>query len=549
MSVTIIIVNFNTSDLLQNQLAVLAQTKHQIIVVDNASHDWPITLEKKYPIVIYNKNAFNCGFSFACNQGAQKATGEWLLFLNPDVSITKEQMRQLELYAEKNELDAVSPDFSDKNYRKSIPSIISLLIEFTPIGKIIPLSLFKTRTLVGGCLLVKKEVFMKLGGFDERFFMWFEDSDLTKRLVDAGYKIGFAPAKIGHSGGASFVNLDEQYKRDIFFNSMNIYAKKHFTPNGQQIVNYIKRRYTKRNLLPVVSQNTSIIIANMKRELLKSFLQTNYALFSENDEYIIVTSTIGESEIWSWRRQYPMIRFIPIGDNHGFAKTANIGFRAATGKMVGTVNDDTTLNKSWLDACRACFSERTGSVNPIIHRPDGTIESAGVRILKRGKAIPIVRHPEPRLLRGNLGSGSGSDDLPAGKAGMLKRGSPDSIGVQHNDTYSIVDATNGAAVLYQKEALNDVGLFDERFGSYLEDIDLSLRLKRAGYQNIVVGDAHVIHVGQQTSKSLGRTKNWLDFKNWIWVILKNWGMNELLASLPSILLERGRNLSGIIKAR
>ncbi|MFH1967549.1 MAG: glycosyltransferase, partial [Patescibacteria group bacterium] len=111
-----------------------------------------------------------------------------------------------------------------------------------------------------------------------------------------------------------------------------------------------------------------------------------------------------------------------------------------------------------------------------------------------------------------------------------------------------VDATNAACVLYSRPALDQVGLFDERFGSYLEDIDLSLRLTRAGWQNLVCHEVAVVHQQQASSQTLGWRKNWLDTKNWWLVILKNWSCRQWLKYWPGILLERGRNLSGLIRS-
>ena len=121
-----------------------------------------------------------------------------------------------------------------------------------------------------------------------------------------------------------------------------------------------------------------------------------------------------------------------------------------------------------------CVDKLTGSINPVIEKENGEIESMGIKLLVKGKAEPIIRY-----LSGN------------GRA------------VQVPKSYYEVDATNAAAVIYSKTGLNKVGLLDEKFGSYLEDIDLSLRLTRAGYKNIVSLKSRVKHVGQSSSKDLG----------------------------------------------
>jgi len=511
MDISIFIIHWNTPQILESQLQKCFNGfKGDLIVIDNNSTD-KITFQHKYPNITFIQNNKNRGFAFACNQAGTHAKGKWILFLNPDVELSQSQLNQLRLYAEKNDLDAVSPDFTDNNYRKPIPSPLSLLAEFTPFKYLIPKTFFTSRTLVGGCLLIKKKVFIDLGGYDERFFLWFEDSDLTKRFIDCGYKIGFAQSNIVHSGGASFKKMDTQYKRDIFFNSLDVYAKKHFTYNGQFVVSLIKKRYSKNHILPHIHDGSSITVANMSVGILESFLKTNFSFFSERDEFIIVTSAITDKDIWAWRQKYPNIRFITIVKNMGFAHTVNIGFRVSTGAYIATVNDDTVLNNEWTGRCVSCLDDKTGSINPVIKQSDGSVESAGIKILSIGKAQPTKEFNK-------------------------------------EVNCFTTDATNAAAVLYSRNALNTVGLFDESFGSYLEDIDLSLQIHKAGYKNIVSTNASIIHIGHQSSKNFGAYKNYLDFKNWILVIAKNWGVIKIMKNLPQIIIERGKNLSGIVKS-
>ncbi len=513
---SIIIVHWNTPDLLKKQLSMLDDNKFEITVIDNLS-DKPLSwINSDFPHVKLIQNKFNRGYAFACNQGALASRSEWLLFLNPDVETTSAQIEKMIVRAESSRFDACSPIPNSQNYKKPTPSAISLLAEFTPLKYLIPLSFFKQKTLTGGCLMIKSAVFKKLGGFDERFFLWFEDSDLTKRLIDNNFKVGWVDVAVNHKGGASFKYHDGQIHRDIFFHSMDVFAGKHFTRLEQEIVAMIKRRYSKRKLLPQINDGVSIAIPNVKENLLIAFLKNNLNTFNDADEQIIVSSSIAEPDIWSWRQQYPTVRFISLKKNNGFAQTANIGFRVSTTEWIATVNDDIILNNFWIRACLQCVNDPGsskllyGSINPVIYKTDGSIESAGVDVLKHGKALPREKIPSADCF--------------------------------------IVDATNAAIVLYNRDALNKVGLFDEAFGSYLEDIDLSLRLKRAGFKNVVAKSAKVYHVGQATSSSLlSKTKPWLDFKNWILVIAKNWGLGKIIVNLPAIALERLRNFFGILK--
>ncbi|MCB9812856.1 MAG: glycosyltransferase [Pseudomonadales bacterium] len=261
-------------------------------------------------------------------------------------------------------------------------------------------------------------------------------------------------------------------------------------------------------ILPKMNKDlTSIIVPNLKLDLLESFLRTNIEYFDNKTELIIVTSALNEKSVWDYRSKFPKIKFIPIEENKGFANTVNIGFKASTGKFVGTCNDDVILTKNWISYLLESTDEMTGSINPIILNLDKSVESAGIKIDLKGKAFPLQKAPSNK----------------------------------------IVDATNAACVIYSREALKKVGVFDERFGSYLEDIDLSLRLSKAGYQNIVNSRVKVIHLQHQTSGTINFNKSYYDFKNWILIILKNWTFEQIIKNLPQILLERAKNFSGMLK--
>jgi len=237
MKLSVIIVHWNTPDDLKSQIANLRSSKElEIIVIDNHS-DKKIKLPGEC-VLIQNKS--NLGFAKACNQGAKIAKGDWLLFLNPDVTISTKTLSHWIKQAEKADLDASSLEPSTSAYKKPVPSWYSLLIEFSPLHRFFPTTLnSKNFTLTGGCLLIRADVLKKLGGWDERFFLWFEDSDLTKRLLDNANKIGWINLPFKHAGGTSLKQLPEGKRRSIFFSSMNKYAKKHFNLFGRLVVNFL----------------------------------------------------------------------------------------------------------------------------------------------------------------------------------------------------------------------------------------------------------------------------------------------------------------------
>jgi len=517
MIATLVIIHWNTPKELKKLLKLVAHDREfHVLVVDNNSDEPVDWITKDFPAVHLIQNSINRGYSFACNQGIQESKGEWVFFLNPDVFITPESVHRMIRYAHSENLDAVSPKPHSSDYMKPLATPFTFLTEFTPLVRIIPKwfisDLVDQFTLFGGCLGVRKWIIEDLGGWDERFFVWFEDVDLTKQLYKAGYKVGWAPVSFEHKGGTSFQLLDTQLRRNIFFNEMLVYGDKHFGQTGGLIVKMLQKRFRVTKFLPEIQSGISLTIPNVKKELLDRFLERNTAYLERIEHCIVVTSAVTPEKIWAYRKKHPSIRFVLLQKNRGFAHTVNVGFRVSPTQWVGTVNDDVVLNKDWLENCLVSAPADTGSINPVICSDSAgqKIESAGISVLDKGKALPIKN--------------------------------------VSNEVFSRVDATNGAAVIYKNKALQKSGLFDEKFGSYLEDIDLSLRLSRNGYFNYVNTRAHIEHTGHSSARFLGKKKQFYDFRNWILLIAKNWPASKLFRHLPSIMVERLRNISGMMKA-
>jgi GT2 family glycosyltransferase len=249
----IIIINYGSTWDLEKNIRSLeggGLSDLEVVVVHNPSADLPsLSWVKEYSSCLrYIENTHNIGFARAANKGAANAATEWLLFLNPDVLILPTQIRAMIEEANKHEWSAACPKTKDKRYSKPIPTLMTLFAEFTPLGGLSLVNKYLQRlprTMWGGCFLIKTAIFRALGGFDERFFLWFEDSDLSRRLIENGYTIGAAEVPVKHIGGASFVKMSEKEKRKVFFSSMLLYAKIHFPWWQQLFVRLIASRYVR----------------------------------------------------------------------------------------------------------------------------------------------------------------------------------------------------------------------------------------------------------------------------------------------------------------
>jgi N-acetylglucosaminyl-diphospho-decaprenol L-rhamnosyltransferase len=158
----------------------------EVVVVCNSAERYSWAGLRSVRVIDSGKN---CGFSAACNRGAARAKGRYLLFCNPDVQMTQEVIRGLVGVLESRpELSCVAPFTGGHR------------IICQPDGTYHE---FPGRTC-GACFVVSRETFWKLGGWDESFFIWWEDFELLVRMTRAGLRYGFAhqivvPHVNGHS--------------------------------------------------------------------------------------------------------------------------------------------------------------------------------------------------------------------------------------------------------------------------------------------------------------------------------------------------------------
>lgn len=511
---SIVIIHWNTPAALERQLTELKDIHDCICVVNNGGDT--TRLERSFPRVTFYTNKHNQGFGKAGNSGSYVNSSKYILFLNTDVHISIAEIEALLTTAKQQSLSALSPTLItpngeiDPRYQKDIPSFMSLLWEFTPLNRLGQFPFSQGKTLPGACLLIKRSIFEQLGGWDERYFVWFEDSRLSLQLLNQHQPFTVTSQRVIHQGALSFDQLQTEKRTELFFLSMRQFIDQNLGSIQKWILNWNTRRFSHNVLLSADSQiELSLVVPNMQRPLLEKFLEQQLHLFTfTKHELIIVTSV---NDITDLRQKYPEVVFICLEQNKGFAHTVNLGFRRARGKYIGTINDDTFAKKSWFEPLVEYLEQhpqkKIGSIAPQVLKPNKEVESLGITVLPKGKAKVLTTA---------------------------------------NNGQSI-DANNAAAVIYNRGALEEVGLYDERFGSYLEDIDLGLRMKKRGWQHLALPEVEITHIGQQTSRRDPSQKAWQDTKNWWLLTLKHTTAQQWLTSGWAIVIERARNLSGFIK--
>jgi GT2 family glycosyltransferase len=221
MELSVVLVNFNDRPHLGECLSSIENTagslQYEIIVVDNDSADGsPAYIARHFPNVKLIANNVNLGFARANNQGIQECRGEFILFLNTDTAVQPGALgRLLEELKSDPKAGAVGPALlrGSHSYQVSFGRGVNFLSELlqklvlNPYFKFVLKWSRKTRRvgwLSAACLLVRRTALLDVAGFDEDFFIYFEDIDLCLRIRKAGWTLVYQPqARVLHVGGAT----------------------------------------------------------------------------------------------------------------------------------------------------------------------------------------------------------------------------------------------------------------------------------------------------------------------------------------------------------
>jgi hypothetical protein len=215
---SIVIVSWNTRDLLRRCLASIranhGDLEVEVVVVDNGSHDGtPAMIRGEFPDVVLVEPGENLGFSRGNNVGLARARGQWLMLLNPDTEIVGDALPTLVSFLEDQpHVGVVGPqifygDGSRQPTRHRFPTVLTLFLASTPLHQLARPVLrsyyMENRPhdqpqpvdwLSGAALLLRREVYEAVGGLDEQFFMYFEETDWQRRVKAAGWAIWYLPA-------------------------------------------------------------------------------------------------------------------------------------------------------------------------------------------------------------------------------------------------------------------------------------------------------------------------------------------------------------------
>ncbi|MDP2812642.1 MAG: glycosyltransferase family 2 protein [bacterium] len=216
MDLSIIILNYHNKNLAKELLKNLAELNlpldYEIIVVDNASYDGVEEAVKKFDKVKFIQSKKNGGFAYGNNLGIKEAQGKYIMIMNPDLAILSEAIEQMYKYMELNpDIGLAGPRLvnADKSIQYSctefpdwkLPLYRRTALSNSKAGKkwlhkylMKDLDHFQNifvPALFGACLIFRKSVLAEVGYLDERYFMYMEDLDWSRRFWEKGYKVAY----------------------------------------------------------------------------------------------------------------------------------------------------------------------------------------------------------------------------------------------------------------------------------------------------------------------------------------------------------------------
>ena len=260
MKLSIVIVNWNTKDILKQTInSVVAETTlfpYEIIVVDNNSSDGSVEMIKKeFPTVILIENKINEGFAKGNNIGLKIAQGEYLILLNSDTIVLDHAIEKLVKFLdEKSEVMLIGPKLLNKDgsfqtaCRRNLPNIKNSFLYLFSIKNLIKSDKnYKSNNnenisgyceaISGAAMMFRREVYEKIEGLDEQFFMYAEDLDYCKQVFDQGWKTYYlSDAHITHLGGESSKQRSSK-SLYFFYKTMWQYYRKHLYKNNSLFTN------------------------------------------------------------------------------------------------------------------------------------------------------------------------------------------------------------------------------------------------------------------------------------------------------------------------
>ena len=507
--VSIIIPLFNKLEFTKQCFEALIENTpdelYEVIIVDNASTDgtkgFLATIKGDVTII---RNETNMGFAHACNQGADAAKGNYLLFLNNDTEPQKGWLEPLLKILDNDSTVAAAGSrllFPDGNIQhagvviiedKKLPDpLVARHIFYQQASDLIEANQLRTyQALTAACILIRRGSYEKAGGFDEGYWNGYEDVDLCFKLQENGWKLVYQPESVvihheSISGPERFTKVDHNINRlhkrwigkinpDVIINEDGL-----ITNTDAHRIRHIFFLWV---LNPLMHQfhlkhGPSWFLLSYLRfnqlEYTKKCLQSIVEFTSVPYELILVDNGSTDGTVpflEDYANKHDNCKIILNNENRGFAGGNNQGIAAAEGDYILLLNNDVIVTQNWLERLIAHIEsdENIGMAGPVSNSVSGPQQVEHVtygqnmnKMQKFARNYSKIMSGEHRKFSVSLASVCLS-----------------------NDKCSI------SLAVWMKTYGN---------GNY-EDDDLCLRSRIAGFRNIIAHDVFIHHYGSMTFK-------------------------------------------------
>lgn len=249
-----------------------------------------------------------------------------------------------------------------------------------------------------------------------------------------------------------------------------------------------------------MSARVTVVIPNWNgRELLEVVLPTLAAQEYRDVQVLVVDNGSSDGSVDYLTARWPDIEVLALPENVGFAPAVNRGIEASDSEFVALVNNDVELDPHWLGELVAALDRHLGAA------------SAGSKL--------VDFHDRSVL--------DGAGDLAMWSGSCVRRGHAQPDDGRYEKPEEIFSPCAGAAI-YRRAAFDDVGLFDEDFFAYLEDVDWGFRARLRGWGSRYVPSAIAYHMGGATTRRQSDLELYLNRRNQIALVLKNFPAASLL---------------------
>ena len=218
--ITLILVTYRSENLILKNLEVLK--KFPVVIIDNSNSDELEKIILDYKNIDLIKSSKNLGYGVANNLGVSKATTPFILIINPDILINEDAISDLfkNFLNDPENIGILGPSLYDKEMKRRTNGTVSYFdqlngIKVSNLPNNIPTYNTCCKFLIGCCYLMKRDFFNSLGGFDENFFMYFEDNDLCDRSFKKGKYIMEIPS-------SKFIHLENASSKKKFFTNSKL---------------------------------------------------------------------------------------------------------------------------------------------------------------------------------------------------------------------------------------------------------------------------------------------------------------------------------------